>query len=109
MSARNLIDFLRTVAARADLLGSLKVRSKEEVVACAAGFGFPFTEAEFDALVWDLEQHLALRRGEAFDAHFPLWETMWGKYYLEYLALDLMPSLGETDFAAVLEPAAGTG
>lgn len=101
MSSRNVFDFLRVVAVRADLLDSLKVRSKDEVMAVATAFGFPFTESEFNALIWNLEARLAEKRGEAFDAHFPLWETMWGKYYLEYLVIDLLPSLTETDFDAV--------
>ena len=102
MSARNLIDFLRTVAVRADVLESLKVRSKDEVIAAAIKFGLPFTEAEFDSLIWDLEAHLAAKRGENFDQQFPLWQTMWGKYYLEYLVIDLIPSLEDADFDAVM-------
>ena len=42
---------------------------------------------------------LAQRRGEPFDAHFPLWQTMWGRYYLEYLVTDLLASLEETGLA----------
>ena len=34
--------------------------------------------------------------GEPFDAQFPLWQTMWGQYYLEYLVLDLLPALDAT-------------
>ena len=102
MSDRNVIDFLRTVAARADVLDSLKVRSKDEIICAAADFGFPFVEAEFDSLIWDLELHLAAKRGEQFDQHFRLWQTMWGQYYFEYLATDLMSSFEEADFAAVL-------
>jgi hypothetical protein len=90
------IDFLREMAARADVLDVLKVRSKQEFVTAAADFGFGFTEPEFDAHVWDLEVRLAALRGEQFDAHFPLWQTMWGRYYLEYLVTDLVPSLEET-------------
>jgi hypothetical protein len=102
MSSRNVIDFLRTHAVRADLLESLKTKSKEEVIAVAADLGLPFTEGEFDPLIWNLEMHLAAKRGETFDAHFPLWATMWGKYYLDYLVTDLMPSLEEADFRSVL-------
>jgi hypothetical protein len=91
-----VLGFLRLVAARADLLDSLKPRGKQVVLAAAADFGFPFTETEFDTYVWDLEVALAARRGEQFDAHFPLWQTMWGTYYLEYLVTDLLPSLEET-------------
>ncbi len=102
MSNRNVIDFLRTVAARVDVLGDLKVKSKGEVMAAATSFGFPFSEQEFDSLIWNLEARLASKRGEPFDANFPLWQTMWGKYYLEYLVVDLMSSFQEADFEAVL-------
>ena len=97
MSNSNVIDFLRTVATRPDVLDDLKVRSKDEVLTAATQFGLPFSESEFDALVWNLEAHLAERRGEPFDANFPLWQTMWGQYYLEYLVTDLLPSLTEAD------------
>lgn len=103
MSARNVIDFLLTHAARADVLESLRTRSKDEVIAAAADFGCPFTEEEFDPLIWGLEMHLAERRGESFDPQFPLWQTMWGKHYLDYLVNDLMPSLGEADLRSVLD------
>jgi hypothetical protein len=93
---RPVLDFLRLVAGRPEVLDSLKVRSKDDVLAAAADFGFAFTEAEFDAYVWDVELRLAAERGEQFDAHFPLWQTMWGRYYLEYLVTDLVPSLEET-------------
>jgi hypothetical protein len=96
MSEAQVIEFLHTVAARADLLDSLKVRSKDEVLAAAAELGFSFTEAEFDPLIWGLEDRLAASRAEKFDQHFALWETMWGKYYLDYLVTDLIPALEET-------------
>ena len=97
MSNSNVIDFLRTLAARADVLDDLKVRSKDEVLTAATKFGLPFSEAEFDSLIWNLETRLAERRGEPFDANFPLWQTMWGQYYLEYLVTDLLPSITEAD------------
>lgn len=105
MSARNLIEFLRVVAARRDLLASLESRGKDEVIAAAADFGLPFTEAEFDQVIWDLEIRLAERRGEAFDARFPLWETMWGQSYFAYLVLDFIPCVTDADVAAVSPPA----
>lgn len=92
-----MIEFLRTAAARPELLATLKVRSKAEVLAVAADLGLPFTEAELDPLVWGLEARLSARRGEAFDSRFSLWTTMWGQYYLEFLVVDLMPSLTEAD------------
>ncbi len=102
MSERNLVDFLRSVAIRADLLDALAKRSKDDVISAAAAFGMPFTEAEFDRLIWDLEVHLAAKRNENFDPHFPLWETMWGQSYFEYLVKDMIPSLTQPDFEAVI-------
>jgi hypothetical protein len=102
MSESNLIAFLRTVAARADVLETLQVRSKDEVIAAATDFGLPFTNAEFDSLIWDLEVRLAGKRGEAFDQQFGLWQTMWGRYYLAYIVTDLIPSLEE---AGLIPPA----
>lgn len=90
------IDFLRALAGRPDLLATLKVQDKDAVLAAAADLGFTFTEQEFDTGVWDAEVRVARRRGEAFDEHFPLWQTMWGSYYLEYLVTDLVSSLEET-------------
>jgi hypothetical protein len=102
MSAGNVISFLRAVATQDGLLEHLKAKSKDEVIAVGGQFGLPFTESEFDSLIWDLEAHLASKRGEKFDSHFSLWQTMWGKYYLEYLVTDLLPSFTEADFAAVM-------
>jgi hypothetical protein len=91
-----VLGFLRLMGDRAELLDTLKVRSKDDVLAAAGDLGFAFTEDEFDAYVWDAEVRLAQWRGEPFDAHFPLWQTMWGRYYLEYLVTDLISSLEET-------------
>jgi hypothetical protein len=109
VSAQNLMTFLRTVAIRADVLDALSRRSKDEVIAAAAAFGMPFTEAEFDRLIWDLEAHLAAKRSENFDAHFPLWETMWGQTYFSYLVRDVMPSLTQADIDTVIAAAAPRG
>jgi hypothetical protein len=94
-----VIDFLRLIGSRSDLLATHKVKDKDSVLAAAADLGCTFTESEFDTYVWDAEVRLAQRRGEAFDEHFPLWQTMWGSYYLEYLVTDLVPSLEETGLA----------
>lgn len=101
MSAVNLMRFLRELAARRDLLASLEGRGKDQVIAAAVDFGLPFSEATFDQVIWDLEARLAARRGEAFDARFSLWETMWGQTYLAYLVLDFIPSVSDDDLAAV--------
>ncbi|MGH3971712.1 MAG: Nif11-like leader peptide family natural product precursor [Pseudonocardiaceae bacterium] len=102
MSSRNVIEFLRIVSTQADLLEHLKVKSKGEVIDAAGQLGYPFSEPEFNSLIWDLEVHLAEKRGEKFDQQFKLWSTMWGKYYLEYLIADLMPSFTEADYAAAM-------
>jgi hypothetical protein len=95
MSQQNVIDFLRCIGERPHLLNALKMRPKDRVVKAAADLGYPFTDAEFDELIWDLEGQLAAARKEPFNEHFSLWQTMWGRYYLEVLAVDLMPSLAE--------------
>jgi hypothetical protein len=102
VSVSNVIEFLRVVAARGDVLDNLKVQTKDAVLAAARDLGLPFSESEFDSLIWNLEVNLARKRGENFDAHFPLWETMWGTYYFEYLVTDLLPSLAEADVDEVL-------
>lgn len=102
MSHPNVLKFLTEVAARADLLDGLKVRGKGEVLAAAAQFGYPFSEGEFNGLIWNLEAALAAKRGEAFDLQSPMWHLMWGRYYLEYLVTDLLPSMTEEDVAKVL-------
>ena len=96
MSEANLLAFLRKLGDEPELLDELKVQGKDEVVKAAAELGLPFEPAEFDRLIWDLEGRLAEYRGEGFDGHFPFWRTMWGRYYLEALAVDLVPSLIET-------------
>jgi hypothetical protein len=90
-----VIEFLRLLGDRPDLLGNLETRGKDEVLAAAGELGFTFTEAQFDSFVWDAELRLAKHRDEPFDAQFPLWQTMWGRYYLDYLVTDLVSSLGE--------------
>lgn len=100
MSSRNVIEFLRMVATQDDLLEHLKVKSKVEVITTAEQLGYPFTEAEFDPLVWGLEVYLAEKRGEKFDSR--LFSPMWGKYYFEFLVIDLIPSFTEADFDAVI-------
>ncbi|MDT5034312.1 MAG: hypothetical protein QOC94_4483 [Actinoplanes sp.] len=92
----DVVEFLRLLADRTDLLDSLKTRGKDEVLAAGANLGFTFTENEFDSFVWDAEVRLAKHRDEPFDAQFPLWQTMWGRYYLDYLVTDVISSLEET-------------
>jgi len=107
MSERNLVTFLRDWAPRGDRLASLERLDKDTVIAVAADAGLPFTADEFDGLVWDLEVALAAWRGEPFDGAFPLWQTMWGKTYLAYLVLDMMPALAAADIERVIAARGG--
>lgn len=72
---------------------------KDVVLALAARQGYGFGEAEFDATLWETEAALAARIGEAFDFSCSMWETMWGKSYLEYLALTVAPLALDTVFS----------
>lgn len=72
-------------------LAGLRLAPKEAVLADARALGYTFDEAAFDATLWQTEIALAERIGEAFDFSCSMWETMWGKAYLEYLALTVAP------------------
>jgi hypothetical protein len=96
MSAANVPAFLRYLAANPNQLEELVTQPKGNVIRRAADLGFEFSEDEFDTLIWDSEQRLAEFRGDKFDATFPLWDLMWGRYYLEYLVTDLSPSCTES-------------
>ncbi|MFE0463962.1 Nif11-like leader peptide family natural product precursor [Kitasatospora sp. NPDC058965] len=100
MSEQNVIEFLTLLADRQELLEKLRVLGKSEVLAAAAELGLPFTDEDFDPLVWGLEIKLAEHRGEVFDNTFPLWATMWGRHYLDYLVEDVVPSLRQTGLLA---------
>ncbi|MBV9450809.1 MAG: hypothetical protein JO345_33460 [Streptosporangiaceae bacterium] len=92
MSAANLLDFLGVLANRRDILEELNTKAKDEVIEAAAKLGYEFSAAEYDGLIWPLEIELAKKRGEEFNEHFPLWHLMWGRYYLEFVAEDLLGS-----------------
>ena len=99
MSAANIPAFFRYLSANPDKLGQLETQPKSKVIRQAADLGFDFSEEEFDPFVWNSEQKLADSRGDQFDASFPLWDLMWGKFYLEYLVTDLAPSCTESGIA----------
>jgi hypothetical protein len=95
MSADNIWGFLRMLAAKPDVLESLRFHGVDEVIAAAAELGYPFSKDEYDPLVWGKEEELAAKRGEEFGFGFALWQTMWGTTYLDYLVADLVPALEE--------------
>lgn len=96
MSENNVVAFLRRLAEQPELLDRLKTQSKAEAITAAGEMGLPFTEQEFNTLIWSLEGRLAVHRGEPFSEKFSLWHLMWGRYYLEYLVVDLLPALQDT-------------
>lgn len=97
MARTEVINFLQTLVRQPELQTKLKTLSKPEVLAYAEQAGYKFTEQEFDDTVWGIEIFLANKLGENFDLTFSLWETMWGKYYLEYLAANVIDSLSQKE------------
>lgn len=85
MMVWRVFEFLRLLADRPDLLARLRLLQKVDVLAFASENGFAFTEAEFDETIWQAEIAIAARIDEPFDFSCSVWETMWGKHYLDYL------------------------
>jgi hypothetical protein len=95
MSSDNVIAFLHELKRRPDLLSELKTSAKHDVIGAAERLGFPFSEDDFNSVIWTYEERLAEARGEKFSECFTLWRLLWGRYYLEFLVNDLVPSLAE--------------
>lgn len=85
MAKREVFRFFQYLAQQPEQVVQLRTLPKTDVLAHAVQVGYLFSEAEFDEAIWGLEMHLAKKLGEPFDLSFSLWETMWGKYYLEFL------------------------
>ena len=101
MSGANVVAFLTLFGDDPQLLGRLKTKSKAEVIGAAAEMGLPFTDTEFNETIWELERRLAETLGETFDSDFRLWRLLWGRYYLEFLAADLIPALRKAELVEV--------
>ncbi|AVQ71170.1 MAG: Nif11-like leader peptide family natural product precursor [Dolichospermum sp.] len=101
MSKREVCNFLKALAEDSLLKNELKVKEKDEVMRYAQQ-RYDFTQREFDDFVWVLENLLADKRGEKFDLAFSLWETMWGKYYLEFVVDNVIGSLSDQDLEKVI-------
>ncbi len=102
MTSRLVFDFLKRLAQDPELTTSLRTLSKSEVLERARQMGYGFTESDFDDSIWGIEMFLAEKLGERFDPSFSLWETMWGKYYLEYLVDNVQSALSSQDIEAFL-------
>jgi hypothetical protein len=97
MAASDLLDFLGMLRGERELLSNLNTKTKDEVCELAAAMGYSFTAEDFDKTIWPMEIELASRRGEAFDPNFSLWHLMWGRYYLEFVVDDVVPSLTDAE------------
>jgi hypothetical protein len=91
MIDRAVLQFLDDIGTNRAILDALKFQPKEACLAAARAQGFAFDEATFDDTLWSTEAALAEKIGEPFDFASSMWETMWGKTYLEYLALTVAP------------------
>jgi hypothetical protein len=104
MRERRVLEFLDHLGRTPGLLAGLRDQPKSAFLAAASAAGFAFAEADFDTTIWDFEAHITGRLGETFDFTASIWETMWGKSYLDYLVDDvataLDPPLREAFFAS---------
>lgn len=103
MAKISVFEFLQDVADDPALQLDLRTKSKPEVLGYANKAGFDFSEKEFDDAIWGIEMFLANKVGEPFDLSFSLWETMWGKYYLEYLIDNVLGCVTQEDITDFLQ------
>jgi hypothetical protein len=106
MAKIDVFRFFRDLARNPDQVTALRTHSKADVLMHANRSGYEFTESEFDDAIWGVEVYMAEKLGETFDFSFSLWETMWGKYYLEYLVDDVVGAISDDDIAAFLATSA---
>lgn len=90
MFNQKVIDFLKDLTNNEEARQILRNKPKEEVLAFARNMGFEFPEKDFDDTIWGYEQQLAEKLNQNFDLSFGLWETMWGRNYLDYLIDNLI-------------------
>jgi hypothetical protein len=101
MAASDLLDFLRLLRSQRELLSDLSTRTKDEVCETASTMGYSVAAEDFDLTVWPLEMELAKKRGEEFGPNFSLWNLMWGRYYLEFVVDDVLPSFTDAELERV--------
>lgn len=85
MNNINVFNFLKSLSCQDEVRAILRYKTKSELLQYASESGFDFSEKEFDDTIWEFEIELAGKLNEKFDLSFSLWETMWGRYYLDYL------------------------
>ncbi|MEZ4869561.1 MAG: hypothetical protein R3C14_50015 [Caldilineaceae bacterium] len=102
MAKINVFHFLQDLAEKPDLLAELRTLPKTETLARANQAGYAFSENDFDDAIWGIEIYLAKKLGETFDFSFSLWETMWGKHYLDYLVDNVVGAITHQDIEAFL-------
>lgn len=107
MSKREVIEFLKILYHQPELLLKLKKLPKQDVLDYAKQMGHDFTQQDFDDTVWNLEIFLANKLGENFDLKFSLWETMWGKYYLDFVVNNVINCITEQDINVFLTSQGG--
>ena len=88
----NVFRFLAELAKDPETLRVLGMKSKADVLSESRARGYVFDETTFDATLWGTEIKLAELIGEPFDFSCSMWETMWGKSYLEYLSKVVSPA-----------------
>mgnify|MGYP001817044035 FL=1 len=102
MAMREAFRFMRELAEQPDVLATLRDKPKSDVMCYAQSNNYDFKEAEFDDCMWGIEIYLANKIGENFDFNFSLWETMWGKYYLEFLVVNSIGAVTDADIDAYI-------
>ncbi|MDJ0772974.1 MAG: hypothetical protein QNJ49_06010 [Mastigocoleus sp. MO_167.B18] len=102
MSRKAVFDFLNAVAKDYYLQHELSRKSKDEVMKNAKIMNYDFTPQDFDDVIWESEIFLANKHKENFDLTFSLWETMWGKYYFQYLIDNVIGSLSDQEMNQII-------
>jgi len=88
-----VFDYLKFLAKNPEIKESLKTKSKDEVLQFANDNGYIFETVDFDDTIWGYEETLSKRMKEDFNLSFSLWETMWGRFYLDYLVDNLAATI----------------
>lgn len=102
MAKTEVFRFFRDLDRDPARVATLRTLPKAETLAFANENGYDFSEADFDDAIWGIEIYMAEKLGETFDFSFSLWETMWGKYYLEYIVDNVVGAVSDDDIEAFL-------